>query len=81
MKRKRGRARGSPAKPAERKPRPDIVPTAQAAEELQMTPPTVRYLMEVGQLPIGDWYRRQERGVYIIYRGLLDKEKARRGLM
>lgn len=52
----------------------------QAAQELHMTPQTVRYLMMQGKLPIGDAWKKGRRGCYRVVRKLLDEEKARRGI-
>ena len=65
---------------ANRKPRPDIVPNGQAAEELQMSRITMYWLMEHGRLPIGDVVQTREGGnkYHYVYRRLLDAEKERR---
>lgn len=51
----------------------------QAAKELNMSPDSVRYLMQINKLPIGYVVKREgkTRHSYIIYRGLLDAEKER----
>ena len=58
------------------------VSTAQAAKELHMSPLTLRYFMQHGQLPIGMAQKREgnKHYCYVIYRGLLDKYKAELGI-
>lgn len=58
------------------------VTVKQAAEELEMTETTVRFLMLHGKLPIGDAWRREgtKRGCFKVNRRLLDQEKERRGI-
>lgn len=53
------------------------VTTKQAAAELNMDLETLQYLMRKERLPIGYAIKREgaKRGVYIIYRGLLDQYK------
>ena len=53
------------------------VTTKQAASELNMDLETLQYLMRKERLPIGYAVKREgaKRGVYIIYRGLLDQYK------
>lgn len=53
------------------------VTTKQAASELNMDLETLQYLMRQERLPIGYAVKREgaKRGVYIIYRGLLDQYK------
>ena len=76
-----GRPRGSPT--IHRTPMGDRVSTKQAAEELQIGVLTLRYMMEQGWLHIGDFIRKEgaAKSQIIIYRPLLDREKAARGLM
>ena len=59
-----------------------MVTVKQAADELQMTPQTLRYLMLHGMLPIGDAWKKDgaRRGCFKVNRKLLDKEKERRGI-
>lgn len=57
----------------------DIVPTAQAAEELQISKLTLYYLMESGLINVG-FVRPSSKGhrrYATVYRKLLDKEKER----
>lgn len=53
------------------------VTTKQAAAELNMDHETLMYLMQKERLPIGYAVKREgaKRGMYIIYRGLLDQYK------
>lgn len=50
------------------------VSVSQAATELGLNVATVRYWIEIGQLPIGKYVKRKNarRGTYLIYRPLLD---------
>ena len=50
------------------------VTVTQAAKELGLGVATVRYWIEIGQLPIGKFVKRKgaKRGTYLIYRPLLD---------
>ncbi len=59
-----------------------LVTVQQAAKELQMTPLTLRYLMQCGKLQIGEAWTKPgaKRGYYRVYRKLLDEEKQKRGL-
>lgn len=54
---------------------------AQAASELSMDPATVRWMIIQGELPIGRYVKRKgsKRGMFLIYRDLLDKELGRKG--
>lgn len=53
------------------------VTTKQAAAELNMDLETLQYMMRQERLPIGYAVKREgaKRGVYIIYRGMLDQFK------
>ncbi|MBP3490788.1 DNA-binding protein [bacterium] len=53
------------------------VTTKQAAAELNMDIETLQYLLRQERLPIGYAVKREgaKRGVYIIYRGMLDQFK------
>jgi hypothetical protein len=52
------------------------VTVAQAAEELCISPLTVRGMMECGILPIGIVKESPKRCTYIIYRNMLDEFKS-----
>lgn len=56
------------------------VSVSEAAAELGLNPATVRYWIEIGQLPIGRYIKRRgaKRGTYLIYRDLLDAEMGKR---
>lgn len=53
------------------------VTVKQAAKELNMDADTVRYLMQLDRLPIGEMVKRKgsKRATYYIYRGMLDAHK------
>lgn len=57
------------------------VTTAEAAKELGLNIATVRYWMEIGQLPIGRVVkaRGSKRKTYMIYRDLLNAEMGKNG--
>lgn len=62
--------------------RPDLVTVKQAAEELQLTVLTLRWLMAEGKLDLGLVVDRpgSKSRRFIIYRAKLDAEKARLGI-
>ena len=61
----------------------DRVSTKQAARELQMDILTLQGLMQMKMLPIGYALKKEgkSRYSYYIYRGLLDAEKVRLGIV
>ena len=57
------------------------VTTGQAAMELGLDVATVRWMIMQGELPIGRYVKKKgsKRGMFLIYRDLLDKELGRKG--
>lgn len=62
--------------------RPYKVTVQEAADELRMTPVTLRWLMDHGMIDLGfvKRVRPGAKGDYTIYRKQLDEEKKRRGI-